>query len=79
MEFVLLCKSCRRKIGKFERRITLEDYKPEAWGSDGMPGGRTCKLVALDAAVVCSGACLAEYAAEVARLEAASPRASVGV
>jgi hypothetical protein len=53
------CKSCGKKIGKFDRRIQADDVKPELWGDD---SGRVGRLHTLDAGVFCGWECVTAYA-----------------
>lgn len=61
------CKRCGKKVGKFDRRVQLDDVKPELWGDD---SGRVGRLHTLDAGVFCSWVCVGAYAIEH---EAAAP------
>lgn len=62
------CKSCGKKIGKFDRRIQLDDVKPELWGDD---SGRVGRLHTLDAGVFCGWQCVGDYGDRRSALTAA--------
>lgn len=53
------CKACQRKLGKFDRRLQIDDTKPELWGDD---SGRVGRLHTLDAGVFCGWECVVVYA-----------------
>lgn len=67
------CKSCAKAIGKFDRRIQVDDQKPELWGD--RTAGQVGRLHTMDAGIFCCWECLAGYVERQSR-PAVTARAS---
>lgn len=60
------CKGCGKGIGKFDRRVQLDDLKPELWGDRN--AGQMGRVHTLDAGLFCGWDCVATYSTARAAL-----------